>query len=100
MIGVGSEAGTNAITQNPSFNTSMSWVKDNHTYKFGGELRIEGYPPIVDGNTLGVYNFKADETGQPFQNHAVGGANVAFGYASCLLGLGGNPSINRPANTQ
>jgi hypothetical protein len=96
MVGIGSEAGTNSITQNPSFNTSATWVKGNHTFKFGGEFRTEGYPPIVDGNTLGVYNFAANETGQPFQTTAVGGSNVGLGYASFLLGLADNISIQRP----
>jgi hypothetical protein len=98
MVGIGSEAGTNQITQNPSFNTSVSWVKENHTYKFGSEFRVEGYPPKVDGNTLGVYNFAANETGQPFQNVAVNGSNVGLGYASFLLGLVDNTSISRPTN--
>jgi hypothetical protein len=98
MVGVGSEAGTNSITQNPSFNTSVTWVKGNHTYKFGSEFRVEGYPPVVDGNTLGVYNFAANETGQPFQNTAVAGSNVGLGYASFLLGLVDNISISRPTS--
>jgi hypothetical protein len=98
MVGIGSEAGTNSITQSPSFNTNATWVKGNHTFKFGGEFRVEGYPPIVDGNTLGVYNFAANETGQPFQNTAVAGSNVGLGYASFLLGLADNISINRPTN--
>jgi len=96
MVGIGSEAGTDSITQSPSFNTSATWVKGNHTYKFGGEFRAEGYPPIVDGNTLGVYNFAQAETGQPFQTTAVGGSNVGLGYASFLLGLVDNISISRP----
>ena len=96
MVGIGSEAGTNSITQSPSFNTNATWIKGNHTFKFGGEFRVEGYPPIVDGNTLGVYNFAANETGQPFQNVAVAGANVGLGYASFLLGLVDNISISRP----
>jgi outer membrane receptor protein involved in Fe transport len=87
MKGIGSEAGSNQITQAPSFNAYISWVKNNHSYKFGSEFRTEGYPPIVDGNTDGVYTFSAAETGQPFQNAAVGGANVGFGYASFMLGL-------------
>ncbi|HEY7337233.1 MAG TPA: TonB-dependent receptor [Bryobacteraceae bacterium] len=98
MVGIGSEAGTNQITQSPSFNASATWVKGNHTYKFGSEFRAEGYPPKVDGNTLGVYNFAAAETGQPFQTTAVGGSNVGLGYASFLLGLVDNISISRPTN--
>ncbi|HEY6347743.1 MAG TPA: TonB-dependent receptor [Bryobacteraceae bacterium] len=96
MVGIGSEAGTNSITQSPSFNTSATWVKGNHTYKFGGEFRAEGYPPVVDGNTLGVYNFAQAETGQPFQTTTVGGSNVGLGYASFLLGQVDNISISRP----
>jgi hypothetical protein len=98
VAGIGSEAGTNAITQSPSFNSSLTWVKGNHTYKYGAEFRTEGYPPKVDGNTLGVYNFSPAETGQPFQNVAVAGSNVGLGYASFLLGLVDNISINRPTN--
>jgi hypothetical protein len=98
MVGIGSEANTNAITQSPSFNSSLSWVKGGHTYKFGGEFRTEGYPPVVDGNTLGVYNFAQSQTGQPFQTTPVAGSNVGLGYASFLLGLVDNISISRPAN--
>jgi hypothetical protein len=86
MKAIGSEAGSNQITQSPSFNAYMSWVKNNHSYKYGSEFRTEGYPPIIDGNTDGVYSFSAAETGQPFQSAAVQGANVGFGYASFLLG--------------
>ena len=98
MKNIGSEAGTNQITQNPSFNTNMSWVKNNHTFKFGGEFQTQGYPPIVDGNTLGSYTFAPNETGQPFQNTNVAGSNVGFGYASFLLGLVDGTSISRPTN--
>ncbi len=96
MKGIGSEAGTNQITQSPSFNAYMSWVRNNHAYKFGSEFRTEGYPPVVDGNTDGVYTFSAAETGQPFQNVAVQGANVGFGYASFLLGQVDSISMSNP----
>jgi hypothetical protein len=98
MKTIGSEAGTNAITQSPSFNTSVNWVKENHTFKFGAEFLTQGYPPKVDGNTLGTYTFAANETGQPFQITNVGGTNVGFGYASFLLGLVDGAAISRPTN--
>jgi hypothetical protein len=98
MVGIGSEAGTNAITQSPSFNANATWVRGNHTFKIGSEFRAEGYPPKQDGNTLGVYNFAQAETGQPFQTTAVAGSNVGLGYASFLLGLADNISISRPTN--
>ena len=98
MKNIGSEAGSNQITQSPSFNTNMNWVKSNHTYKFGAEFLTQGYPPFIDGNTLGVYNFGPSQTGQPFQNAPVQGSNVGFGYASFLLGLADNTSINNPTH--
>jgi hypothetical protein len=97
MKTIGSEAATNQITQSPSFNASLTWVKNNHTYKAGGEFRTEGYPPKVDGNTDGLYTFSAAQTGQPFQNTAVQGSNVGFGYASFVLGQVNNLSISNPA---
>ena len=98
MKTIGSEAGTNSITQSPSFNTYMTWVKGNHTYKFGAEFLTQGYPPVVDANTLGTYTFAPNETGQPFQINNVGNTNVGFGYASFLLGLADAASISRPTN--
>jgi len=96
MKGIGSEAGTNQITQSPSFNAYLSWVKNNHSYKFGSEFRTEGYPPLVDGNTDGVYGFSAAETGQPFQSAPINGANVGFGYASFLLGMVDSIQMSNP----
>ena len=96
MKNIGSESGSNQITQSPSFNTNLSWVKNNHTFKFGSEFLTQGYPPKIDGNTLGSYSFAANETGQPFQITSVAGSNVGFGYASFLLGLVNGTTINRP----
>ena len=96
MKTIGSEAGSNQITQSPSFNAYMSWVKSNHSYKYGAEFRTEGYPPVVDGNTDGVYTFSAAETGQPFQSTPVNGTNVGFGYASFLLGLVDQVQMSNP----
>ena len=96
MKGIGSEADSNQITQSPSFNLSLAWIKKNHSYKFGSEFRTEGYPAIIDSNSDGVYGFSAAETGQPFQNFSVQGANVGFGYASFLLGQVDSINISNP----
>jgi len=96
MKTIGSEAGTTQITQSPTFNATLNWVRNNHSYKFGSEFRTEGYPPIVDGNTDGVYTFSAAETGQPFQSASVIGANVGFSYASFLLGLVDQVQMSNP----
>jgi len=72
----------------PSANGSMTWVRGNHIYKFGAEMRIEGYPAVVEYPAYGSLNFSADQTGLP---SALGmnleGGTVGFPYASFLLGL-------------
>lgn len=99
MKNIGQAADTTNITQSPTFNATVSWVKDNHTFKFGSEFRTEGYPVRVGGNLTGSYVFSAAQTGQPFQNvPAAGGANVGFGYASFLLGQVQQVSISNPTN--
>lgn len=96
MKNFGSSAATNNITQSPSFNATLNWVKNDHSYKFGSEFRTEGYPPRVRGNTAGTYSFAAQQTGQPFQELNVGGSNAGFGYASFLLGQVDTMSISNP----
>ncbi len=95
---IGSAAGTRNVTQSPTFNASLSWVRGNHSYKFGSEFRTEGYPVDSVANTDGAYTFSQAETGQPFQNTAVGGANVGFGYASFLLGQVNSVTIANMTN--
>jgi hypothetical protein len=75
------------IYEKPTANTSLTWVKDNHTYKIGGELRIDSNASTLYNNTAGAYAFSSIETGQPYlQATTVSGSNIGFPYASFLLG--------------
>ena len=71
----------------PTFTTSVTWVKGNHTFKFGGEAIFEGLPIANGSRSNGIFGFGQAETADPFatgityQNGATG-----FGYASFLLG--------------
>ncbi|HSP68331.1 MAG TPA: TonB-dependent receptor [Bryobacteraceae bacterium] len=71
----------------PTFNSSLTWVKGNHTFKFGGEAIFEGLPGAISWRSKGIFGFGAAETANPyttgltFQNGATG-----FAYASFLLG--------------
>jgi len=77
----------NIFYQKPTANTSLTWVKDNHTYKFGGEMRIEGIPTLLYSSTNGVYNFNAAQTGLPStQGQTLQGGTVGFPYASFMMG--------------
>ncbi|HLH31882.1 MAG TPA: carboxypeptidase-like regulatory domain-containing protein, partial [Terriglobia bacterium] len=74
----------------PTANLSLTWTKDNHTYKFGGETRIESNASTVYAYTGGVYTFSTAQTGLPYitqQGGTIGGGSVGFPYASFLLGL-------------
>jgi hypothetical protein len=76
--------------EKPTANVSLSWTKDNHTYKFGGETRIESNASTVFAYTAGTYTFSTAQTGLPTVTQAggtVGGGTVGFPYASFLLGL-------------
>ncbi len=99
MQNFGNSAYSSQNTQSPSFNASVTWVKNNHTYKFGGELRLEGYPAHVKSNTSGSYVFAPDQTSLPYLNGAtVSGQTVGFAYASFLLGAVKTVSIANPVD--
>src|SRR5204862_230800 len=87
--------------EKPTGNISLSWTKDNHTYKFGGEARFDSNASTVFAYTAGTYTFSVNQTGQPYlapQNQAVSGATVGFPYASFLLGAVSSVRI-APPNT-
>jgi hypothetical protein len=70
----------------PTQNASLTWVKGNHTYKFGGEMIFEGFPDLSYSRANGNLGFGAQQTADPWE---VGkGTNVltGFSYASFLLG--------------
>jgi hypothetical protein len=88
------------LEQKTTFVANLTWVKNNHTFKFGGETRIEGYPNANVINTNGSYAFSAAETGLPYLNATgpVGsGGTIGLPYASFLLGAVDNYNVAQPA---
>jgi hypothetical protein len=83
----------------PTYQASLTWVKNNHTYKFGSEVREFGYPLLSLASTNGTFNFSANQTAQPYaQSSVIGGQTVGFPYASFLLGLVNSGTVNPPAD--
>jgi outer membrane receptor protein involved in Fe transport len=83
----------------PTFNTSLNWVRGNHTIKFGGEFRINSWTTLNLTATNGAYNFSTAQTSQPYFGQApTGAATAGFAYASFLLGQVNQVQINDPAN--
>ena len=90
-----------ALLQRPTGNLSLSWVKGNHSYKFGGEVRFDGYPTVTNTNTSGNFAFSTDQTNNSFfQGQALGGLYAGFPYASLLLGRVSSVTIAQPAETR
>ena len=76
-------------------NANMTWVKGNHTFKWGGETAIEGFPTQSSSRANALYGFSGNETANPWEFTStaplLGASNVAvfgsgFPYASFLLG--------------
>ena len=85
----------------PTANTSLTWVKGNHTYKAGGEMIIEGYPAYNQtyANTWMV--FSPIESGLPSTNgQSLAGGSVGFPYASLLLGAVDNGFVGVPSKSR
>jgi hypothetical protein len=79
---------TKSVMFKPSGSASLTWVKDNHTLKFGAELRQEKYPTTLWAPSYGYYNFGTTQTGLPStEGQILAGGATGFPYASFLLGL-------------
>ena len=87
--GVGPPFIATIYEEKPTGNINLTWVKGNHTYKFGGELTLEGYPEYSKWRSNGQFNFSQAQTADPWQNFLpLNTANpTGFTYASFMLGL-------------
>ncbi|HEY7338998.1 MAG TPA: carboxypeptidase regulatory-like domain-containing protein [Bryobacteraceae bacterium] len=104
----GGGLGPNGFLQNlwdekPTANANLTWIKGNHTVKFGAELMIEGYPDISSNRSNGGFGFNSTETGDPDENRL--GLNpftglTGFPYASFFLGQVDNLNVNPPQQSK
>jgi hypothetical protein len=94
--------GTGAANQGnmvkPTANASLTWVKANHTYKFGAEMRIDGLAASVYRAARGVYSFTGNQTALAIPGFPGGGYSIGFPYADFLLGQVDNGNIGYPVN--
>jgi hypothetical protein len=69
-------------------NTNLTWVKGNHSFKFGGEFINDGYPEHSGWRSNGAFGLSNAETADPWQNlQPFNFTNpTGFNYASFLLG--------------
>lgn len=97
----GFNGGDIQISDKPTAVLSGTLVRGNHTYKSGGEFRIDTWTDRAVTGTMGSYSFLANQTALPYLATAsVGGGSIGYGYASFLLGLADNASVQPPRDPQ
>lgn len=86
-IGAGTFGNQVQWDQKPTGNMSLTWVKNNHSFKFGGEFMTDGIINSTNARGNGIFGISADQTRNPWENGKAGlSGQSGFGYASFLLG--------------
>jgi Carboxypeptidase regulatory-like domain len=100
--GLGGTFETWLYEEKPTANISLTWVHGNHTFKYGGELIIEGYPSQSNWRANGNFTFSNAETADPWQNGMpLNYSNGSgFNYASFLLGTPDSFTLVPPTQTK
>jgi hypothetical protein len=95
-IGFGPTFNYDQWDEKPTANANLTWVKGNHTYKFGGEFSQDGIFNNSSYRGSGNFTFSGNETSDPWQNGRGLNSSTGFSYASFLLGQVDNYSISPP----
>ncbi len=93
LRGTGTVAYGNTWQIKPTGTASLSWVKGNHSIKFGGETRFDSHPTNVFTPANGNFIFDPSETSLPYLSTT---GNTGHPYASFLLGLFHKGEIGQP----
>ncbi|MBI3679972.1 MAG: TonB-dependent receptor [Acidobacteria bacterium] len=85
----------------PTAVVSGTLVRGSHSYKIGGEWRIDAFTNGVGSGAAGVYNFSRAQTDLPYtQGQSLSGGSAGLPYASFLLGAVASASISNPTAPQ
>ena len=83
-IGTGSIGNLNYLK--PTGTASLTWVRSNHTYKFGGEIVVQGFKADLRTYANAWMYFGPTETGLPSLNGQSLPGTVGFPFASFIMG--------------
>jgi hypothetical protein len=99
--GIGGVMDVRLVNLKPTANPNFSWVKGNHTYKFGSELIVESHPSTSKTYANNYYYFGAGQTADPSLSMTgrtlPSGTAIGFPYASFLLGAYNMGNTNAPS---
>ncbi len=80
---------------------TATYIRGNHTYKLGGEWRLNSWTDRNTRGSQGILNFSTNQTAMPYaQTSAFGAGVIGFGYASFLLGAVDSASVNAVQDPQ
>ncbi|MBI4874381.1 MAG: TonB-dependent receptor [Acidobacteria bacterium] len=80
---------------------SLTFIRGNHSYKAGGEWKLDNFTNRSTGGVPGNFGFSSAQSGLPaLQGVALPGGGVGFPYASFLLGMANSASVSNPADPQ
>ena len=85
--------------EKPTAVSSLTWIHENHTMKFGGDWRKDAHTDNNVRGSQGIFNFSNVETALP-SNQTTSGGTAGFPYASFLLGLADSATVNAPQDPQ
>lgn len=89
------------VLDKPTFVENLTWIRGNHTMKFGGDWRQDVYTNRNWNATTGTYVFNTEATGLPAAlGQTLGGGGIGNAYASFLLGLAYSGTISSPSDPQ
>ena len=98
---IGSAGELPVVVNKPTAVLSATLVRGSHTFKAGGEWRIDAFENGSGGTIAGSYGFSNAETGLPYtQGQSISGGTVGLPYASFLLGAVDSASIANPTDPQ
>jgi Carboxypeptidase regulatory-like domain len=89
------------VDNKPTGVASVSITRGSHSYKAGGEWRLDTFTNLNYLGTAGNYGFSTAQTAlASTQGQNLNGGAVGFGYASFLLGSVNNASVSNAQDPQ
>ena len=87
---------------------SVTWVKGNHTFKFGGNGEFQGSYTVSLQYQQGLFGFSAAQTAMPYlvnntgtsSTANIGPNHIGLPYASFLLGAVDTAQVNPPSRVR
>jgi hypothetical protein len=85
----------------PTGVAQLTWVRDNHTYKAGGEWKGDSFTNLSDIGLSPSFGFSSSQTAQSLYGQSLpGGTTIGHPFASFLLGLYNSGGIGNESNPQ